>query len=238
MAKKIEMTDLRFGNLTVIGEAPPIRNDNRAYWYCYCDCGNTKIVCGKELRGGNVVTCAACNTYSDFDDTTAVCIVYNRKQFLFSKSDEQIVKAHVWSIDRNGYVSCHVRRKNVFLHRMLLNAPNNMEVDHINNNPSDRRRINLRLATRRENARNRLIGIANTSGYKGVSWHKLKKRWRAYISLNSKYHELGYFNNIKSAALAYNEAALRYYGKFANLNIIEKEGIYEKRNESLLQLVM
>ena len=57
-----------------------------------------------------------------------------------------------------------------------------------------------------------------TSKYKGVSWHKASKKWRACISHNDKHKHIGTFEIELAAAIAYNDAAIKYFGDFALLN--------------------
>ncbi|MEE8382209.1 MAG: HNH endonuclease [Thermodesulfobacteriota bacterium] len=121
----------------------------------------------------------------------------------------------------NGYArrTENIDSSCIFLHRAILKNSKDMEIDHINNDKLDNRRSNLRLCTHKENSQNRKIGINNTSGYKGV--HKRPDgRWQARIVVNDKRVSLGYFRNISDAVLAYNDAAEKYYGEFANLNRI------------------
>jgi hypothetical protein len=94
-------------------------------------------------------------------------------------------------------------------------------VDHINGNGLDNRKSNLRLCERHENALNRVINYNNVSGYKGVSWFKPIKKWRAQIQYKKVVYYLGCFNKRIDAAKAYNAAALKYHGEFANLNKID-----------------
>ena len=61
----------------------------------------------------------------------------------------------------------------------------------------------------------------NKSGYKGVSWFKDTQKWCAKIKFKGEMITIGYFLDKKEAALAYNKMALKYYGKFAKLNLIE-----------------
>lgn len=68
---------------------------------------------------------------------------------------------------------------------------------------------------------NRGINKNNQSGYKGVSWHKITNTWRASIMKNHKQYHLGLFKKREEAALAYNEAAIKIYGKKAWQNIIK-----------------
>ncbi len=123
----------------------------------------------------------------------------------------------------HGYVSRTIRLKNnkfkkQLMHRVIMKAPKSLQVDHINGNTLDNRRINLRLCTKSQNMRNQRISKNNTSGYKGVSWNKRAKKWVSYIRFNSKQYFLGNFKNIKKAARAYNVASKKYHKEFSNLN--------------------
>lgn len=93
-------------------------------------------------------------------------------------------------------------------------------IDHINRDPLDFRKENLRNATKQQNSCNQGIRQTNTSGYKGVSWHKRRKKWQANICVNYKNMYLGIYNSCELAALAYNEAARKYHGNFAFINEI------------------
>jgi AP2 domain-containing protein/HNH endonuclease len=104
------------------------------------------------------------------------------------------------------------------LHRLIMNAPADKEVDHINGDTLDNRRCNLRICSHKENLRNQKLPKNSKSGYKGVTWYKRIKKWRSHIRLNKKQIHLGYFDDIKLAANAYNEAAIKYFGEFAKLN--------------------
>lgn len=124
-----------------------------------------------------------------------------------------------WHIS-NEYATRQEKRKNILLHRIILNTPQGMYTDHINGNGLDNRRNNLRVCTRSENQMNRKLQKNNTSGYKGISWNKRKERWAVRIYLNSEGFFLGYFNNKIKAATAYNQKAKELFGEFARLNNI------------------
>jgi hypothetical protein len=90
--------------------------------------------------------------------------------------------------------------------------------DHMNQNKLDNRRNNLRGATSSQNGANRGKNRNNKSGYKGVSWIERLQKWRAYITVNRRQHHLKLWEYKVDAAKAYNQAALKYFGKYAALN--------------------
>jgi hypothetical protein len=114
-----------------------------------------------------------------------------------------------------------LKQTKVLMHRVITNAQTGMSVDHINGNKLDNRRANLRLCNSSENSRNRSLASINTSGYKGVTWHKQTQKWQAQIEVNGRNIHLGLHQSVILAAIAYNNAALKYFGEFAKLNAIE-----------------
>ena len=93
-------------------------------------------------------------------------------------------------------------------------------VDHKNGNSFDNRRSNLRICTNSQNLMNRGAPKNNTSGFKGVSFDKKSKKWGAKIAKNYKQIALGFYEDKKDAAKAYNKAAKKLHGSFAYLNKI------------------
>ncbi len=100
--------------------------------------------------------------------------------------------------------------------------PKGMQINHINHNTSDDRLNNLELVTNRENSRYRRKPKTNSSGYKGVHKRVLKSKieYRACIHIDDKVINLGSFTSPEEAAMAYNNAALLYFGQYAILNHI------------------
>ena len=92
------------------------------------------------------------------------------------------------------------------------------EIDHKNNDPSDNRLANLRLATDSQNQANTPKQAHNTSGFKGVSWFRRDRKWRAEIQKDGKSRHLGYFADPVDAARAYDAKAKELHGDFARLN--------------------
>jgi hypothetical protein len=106
----------------------------------------------------------------------------------------------------------------LYMHREILKPSLGLIVDHANRDTLDNRRSNIRTCTRSNNACNTRLHQHNTSGYRGVSWHSIVKKWDASIIAKGKKYFLGYFNIKEDAARAYNKAALKYHGRFAQLN--------------------
>ncbi len=119
----------------------------------------------------------------------------------------------------NGYADVYISsRKKIRLHRLLLNPPAEVLIDHKNGIKLDNRRENLRLCTRAENAYNAKVDKKTASGFKGVPWDKEHKRYRPQIMVNGRNIKLGSYKDPVDAAKAYDEAAVKYFGPFARLN--------------------
>lgn len=121
---------------------------------------------------------------------------------------------------RHRYI--HFDGKNHLAHRLAWlyvygEWPEN-EIDHINRNPDDNRIANLRKATRAQNGSNVGRLRNNTSGYKGVTWHKGAKKWMAQIQVEEKFVYLGLFDDPAIAHSAYAAASKKYHGEFGRLN--------------------
>ena len=141
--------------------------------------------------------------------------------------DYAVLVKYRWYAGKKGstwYAMRSYKGKKIYMHRYIMGlfCYNKNMIDHINHNGLDNRRINLRLCTCSQNHRNR-IPTKKTSKYKGVSWNKQKKRWRAFIYIrDEKYNYrqlfLGQFGDEVLAAEAYDNAAKEYYKEFAYTN--------------------
>ena len=109
----------------------------------------------------------------------------------------------------------------IYMHRFIMKPNKAMVIDHLDGNPLNNQKNNLRICTHAENMRNRKKNVNNKSGYKGVSLDKNLNKFRCKLYMNGKTIQIGYFINPIDAARAYNEAALKYHGEFANLNKID-----------------
>jgi hypothetical protein len=115
----------------------------------------------------------------------------------------------------------------VLMHREILGLSrgDGIKVDHRNRNGLDNRRENLRVASTSINNHNRRIQSNNTSGYRGVSWHKDAKKWSAGVTINGKWRYLGLHNDIISAAKTRDLETIKIYGKDSVLNFPERNTI-------------
>jgi len=103
----------------------------------------------------------------------------------------------------------------VYMHREIVHCESE-HLDHWNNDTLDNRRINLRPATPGQNGANRKKQRDNTSGYKGVSWHKMRNRWCASAKVNGIRIHIGYYLTKEEAYAAYCTFARETWGEFAN----------------------
>ena len=135
--------------------------------------------------------------------------------------------AFKWQYSKYIYRHTENARKTFRLHRIIMERVLNRPLlraeipDHINHDPTDNRRENLRLANQSKNTANASLHGDSTSGYKGV-WYrtsgKRRKRWASEIVVHRHKLYLGTFHTKQEAALAYNRAAKKYFGEFANPN--------------------
>ncbi len=121
----------------------------------------------------------------------------------------------------DGYVFIRIDRVGYMAHKLawlyMFGELPAAQIDHINGMRDDNRIANLRLATPSENGRNRGATASNTSGVKGVTWHKRDQRWQAQIGHNGYHVHLGYFTDLAAATAAYEAAASRLHGEFARI---------------------
>lgn len=116
-------------------------------------------------------------------------------------------------------------RKEVKMHRVIMNTPAGVETDHWDGDGLNNRRMNLRVCATNQNQHNRTRKNANnTSGYKGVTPYRRtdkENKWKAQLVLNGKLLYLGLYATPEDAARAYDRAAREYFGDFAATNFPE-----------------
>jgi hypothetical protein len=166
------------------------------------------------------------------DGTFSVPLGGKRGEGKFAIIDEdfvEVVNKFNWNLHINGYASTASptswfgKTKTMRLHHFIVGQPiiKGLVIDHKNGNKLDNRVCNLQIITNQQNIRKQKINNKNTSGYKGVCWIKRDKKWLAYIYVNCKGIYLGRFDDPTTAAQAYDSAARKYFGGFANCNFQE-----------------
>jgi hypothetical protein len=117
-----------------------------------------------------------------------------------------------------------IGQKTMFMHRLIMKAPKNKEVDHRDGNGLNNCRSNLRLSTHAENRKNSRKSKNRknmSSKFKGVCLNKIKNLFLASIYIDKKHKFIGLYKTEREAAIAYNKMAKKHFGKFASLNIIK-----------------
>lgn len=115
---------------------------------------------------------------------------------------------------RNEYKPAH---RTIRMHIVINQTPPGLRTDHWNGNKLDNRRDNLRKATAIQNAENTTRPHKNnTSGHKGIYWHKRDKAWRVQLTVNYKKIFVGNYSTIEEAIKARNSAYDKYHGKWAS----------------------
>lgn len=136
-----------------------------------------------------------------------------------------------WSAFRSDtgtfYAQTIINNQIVMMSNFLLRPAPGVIIDHIDRNPLNNRRLNLRLATRQENNWNRRPNRNCSSRFKGVGrvnrWTRAKNPWWASIARDGRSHYLGRFLTEEAAARAYDAKARELFGEFAYLNFPEEE---------------
>lgn len=239
MAKLLDLTGQEFGRLTVLRRAENSKG-GKARWFCSCECGEQRVVCGAYLRSGNTTSCGCRqrevvsernsrgpNTYRVWEDFVYF-LLENRKGEVAGETRTNLgffnmMRPYRWHLTGSGYVATRVEqpdgtRKRLFMHHLLLPDGDKcgLEVDHIDRDPSNNDIFNLRYCTRQQNQANK--APCSKSGYKGVC--RNGQGWLAQIKKGGKKHYLGTFKTPGEAALAYNEKALEFFGEYAYLNTV------------------
>lgn len=218
-----DLTGKRFGRLVVKCIDEGKTKPKHIYWKCECDCGNTVSVSRAELTSGTkscgclqreIAKESGKQNKKDFNGCTLVDNHYemniNGKIILFDIDDYDIISKYHWRI--NGkYVYAWDDGKPKPMHRIIFG---DFIYDHINHNPFDNRRNNLRKCTSVENNQNISLKSNNTSGVTGVGLDS-RGRWRARVTINKKRKTVYVGWSFEDAVKARLKAEKEYYGEFA-----------------------
>ena len=153
------------------------------------------------------------NKYAVDGDTVTVT-TSNGRTFIADASDLELIQRYNWCFSKTGYLVANIRGKVTKLHRYLLSPDPSSVIDHINGNPADNRRDNLRICSIADNSRNTSPSKNSSTGIVGVKLSPAGK-YVAHIMVNRKHITLGTFERIDEAAEARKQAELLYFGEFS-----------------------
>jgi len=141
--------------------------------------------------------------------------------FYLDYKDRHLVKDYI-ILNKRGYIVCRKRgdkkKINIPIGRIIMNVVGikDVQVDHIDHNPLNNCRSNLRVVTNAQNQMNSRKRVGCSSKYKGVS--NRYNKWRVYIKLNGESIYLGSYNDEIEAAKVYDKKAKELFGEYASLN--------------------
>lgn len=195
-----------FGNWTVIER---IKKENETKWYykcmCSCDFKSIRILSGYQLKNKKVGKCNKCsnNTFTKIDDYF-IGTTNKGENFFIDEDSFDVIKNHTWSINKNGYVISRINGIYTRMHRLIIEnsigrSLNTEEyIDHKNKSKIDNRKSNLRLCSSSINQQNRAVQ-RNSTGFKGITWHKKYQKYQVRIKRNYISYHIGYFDSIDEA---------------------------------------
>lgn len=228
-----DLTGQRFGRLLVIERAPNIIRPcgcTVVRWRCLCDCGKIIETDGTQLRRkGGSKSCGCLqkeiasktsrnriptNTYN-LTGSFGIGYIHNKNntQFYFDLEDFDKIKNYSW-YSFYGYICARERgsQKPIRLHRLIMNAPPDKVIDHINRNPSDNRKENLRICTQGDNTLNKKRKTNNPWG-PGVRLMK-SGHWEARLTYQGNIY-VKTFATFEEAYGYRKKLEQKYFGEFA-----------------------
>lgn len=183
---------------------------------------NRARFCSESCRWlGRTGRTLAGDAFFDNDDGTTSIPLGRGYTAIIDTDDVDLVRGIRWTAvksDHRVYAYSNTSAYKGMLHRLIVNAPKGVDVDHWDGEGLNDRRSNLRIATRSENMVNVPLRSSNTSGYVGVSWHRGAAKWRSAIKKNGRQIHLGFFASAEEAARAYDVKARELFREFAQLN--------------------
>lgn len=154
-------------------------------------------------------------------------------KFIFDKEDYDKIKNYCWNLNDLEYICSHEEdtHKTLFMHRVILGLWTNddkwkdLQVDHINHNVWDNRKINLRIVDCPQNVWNRKVNDVTSENHPGIDWDNNMNSWRVRIGYRGDRKDLGHFTSLQEAIKVREEAENKYYGeyRYSTSMLINKE---------------
>lgn len=223
-----DITGKKFGKLLVLKEDGRFE-DRKVKWKCQCDCGKIIYCRSYDLQKGAIKSCGCSkverfsqgewkikhNSYN-LDGEYGIGYDCNNTEFYFDLEDYDKIKEYCWHIDKQNYVVSIERntRLAVKLHSLIMGNLKGYEIDHINGDPKDNRKENLRRCLHKDNSCNQKRHKNNTSGVAGVSYIKSKNKWLAQLRHDGERKLYKLFDRFEEAVCARQEAEEKYFKEF------------------------
>lgn len=237
MGKLIDLTEQKFGRLTVISRGEKVKHGKPAKWLCKCDCGNELLVDSYSLRSGNTKSCGCLanelssermkkrfigNKYEFYEDYVIGYTNNTGLPFYIDKEDYDKIKNHTWNQNKRGYIVSTNGR--IRLHQFVKGkAPKGMIIDHVDRNKANNRKINLEYKTQQDNTKNRSTNKNNKYGVAGVHKSKTKSLpFQATLGANGKIFKKDYAT-LEEAIIGRLQAEKEYWGDNAPQKHLFKE---------------
>lgn len=206
-----DITNKKFGKLTALNIS--YRKNNSTYWKCKCDCGNYKDVLLGNLTTGKIQSCGCKykergialrkhNIYEIKGDYVELYTFNTNNKFVIDFEDLEKIKEYCWFENNKGYIMNRTNHKNIMLHRLITNCPNDKVVDHIDHNTLNNRKSNLKICSQKENMQNRLIKNNNLLNCYGIT--KIRRKNNEYYIVQINGYK-GCYKNFEDAKLVRDE---------------------------------
>ena len=209
----MDLTGHNYGRLTVLSYAE--RKGRSHHWLCGCQCGNSSVVVGANLRSGHTQSCGCFRIEKAIKDNKTHGMTRSpeyrawvkMKGRCYNKSDVSYK-----NYGARGITVCDrwVNSPEVFLGDMGLKPSPWHSLDRTDNN-GNYEPSNCRWATKREQCINQRTRCTNTSGTTGVHWFKARKKWQSVISIHGKQTHLGFFTDKNKAISVRKQAEKEHY---------------------------
>lgn len=154
-----------------------------------------------------------------------IIVLTQGKFAIVDDEDYQELSKYKWYVGSRGYAIRHpkmikgIRKGHIAMHRIIINAPDGMEVDHRDGNRLNNQKVNLRICTRKQNLHNQKTAKNNKSGYRGISYRNKDQVWVASLACDGKIYSR-WCKTKQKAIETWNMLAKKYYGEFAYQHMI------------------
>lgn len=208
MGTLIDLTGKRFGRIKVLSRYYKNNQFNKVQWNCKCDCGTRKVIVGEDLKKHKIVSCG-CYHKERLIEVHTIHGLYKSKLYrMWINMKQRCLNENNPSYKDYGGRGINIIPDWLDFYNFENWANNNgyyenSSIDRIDNDKGYYPE-NCRFTNRNVQSQNtRKLRSNNTSGYRGVSFNKHNNKYQSQITINSKVHYLGQFNDAETAAYMY-----------------------------------